>query len=84
MVRDVVDQRAPEERPLVDDLAGLDYGLVIQRVRRTSDGRGTDPLGFGRMLMRLTEAVQQAEVTLTPLTERVSAATERWPQWVGN
>ncbi|MEV0534210.1 hypothetical protein [Kitasatospora sp. NPDC050463] len=47
VVRDVVDQRAPEERPLVDDLAGLDYELVIQRVRRASDGRGGDPLGFG-------------------------------------
>ncbi|MFC9461400.1 hypothetical protein [Streptomyces sp. NPDC056983] len=47
VVRDVVDQRAPEERPLVDDLAGLDYGLVVHRVRQASNGRGGDPLGFG-------------------------------------
>ncbi|MFE1881683.1 hypothetical protein [Streptomyces diastatochromogenes] len=47
VVRDVVDQRAPDERPLVDDLTGMDYGLVVRRLRQANDGRGGDPLGFG-------------------------------------
>ncbi|MEW2290466.1 hypothetical protein [Streptomyces sp. NPDC047841] len=47
VVRDVVDRHAPDERPLADDLAGLDYGLVVRRIRQASSGRRSDPLGFG-------------------------------------
>ncbi|MFI1833719.1 hypothetical protein [Streptomyces olivaceoviridis] len=47
VVRDVIDRHAPEERQLVDDLAGLDYGLVVRRTRRASSGGRSDPLGFG-------------------------------------
>ncbi|CAM5677096.1 hypothetical protein [Streptomyces canarius] len=33
---------------MVDDLAGLDYGLVVRRTRRASSGGSrSDPLGFG-------------------------------------
>lgn len=47
VVRDVVGQYAPQERQLVEDLADLEYGLVVRRMRQaSSDGRG-DPLGFG-------------------------------------
>ncbi|MEE1751196.1 hypothetical protein [Streptomyces sp. SP18CS02] len=47
VVRDVVGQHAPQERHLVEDLAGLDYGLVIRRMRQASSGGRADPLGFG-------------------------------------
>ncbi|POX59428.1 hypothetical protein C3492_31915 [Streptomyces sp. Ru62] len=47
VVRDVVDRHAPGERQLVDDLAGLDYGVVVRRIRRASSGGRSDPLGFG-------------------------------------
>ncbi|MFG2352468.1 hypothetical protein [Streptomyces sp. NPDC048521] len=47
VVRGVVGQHAPQERQLVEDLAGLDYGLVVRRLRQASSGRRADPLGFG-------------------------------------
>ncbi|MET8773145.1 hypothetical protein, partial [Streptomyces sp. NPDC004658] len=47
VVRDVVGRHAPEEGRLVDDLAGLDYGPVVRRLRRASAGGRSDPLGFG-------------------------------------
>ena len=47
VVRDVVGQRAPDEMQLVEDLAGLDYGLVVRRMRQASSGGRADPLGFG-------------------------------------
>ncbi|WP_031029083.1 hypothetical protein [Streptomyces sp. NRRL WC-3725] len=47
VVRDVIEQHAPDERQLVDDLAGLDYGVVVRRMRRASSGGRSDPLGFG-------------------------------------
>ncbi|MEU3859458.1 hypothetical protein AB0F03_19135 [Streptomyces sp. NPDC028722] len=47
VVRGVVDRHAPSERQLVEDLAGLDYGLVVRRMRQASSGGRSDPLGFG-------------------------------------
>ncbi|MFE1311890.1 hypothetical protein [Streptomyces sp. NPDC058755] len=47
VVRDVVDQHAPQERQLVEDLADLEYGLVIRRMRQASSAGRGDPLGFG-------------------------------------
>lgn len=47
VVRGVVGQHAPQERQLVEDLTGLDYGLVVRRMRQASSGGRADPLGFG-------------------------------------
>ncbi|MET8829819.1 hypothetical protein ABZX40_29985 [Streptomyces sp. NPDC004610] len=47
VVRDVIDQQAPHERQLVEDLVGLDYGLVVRRMRQAASGGRADPLGFG-------------------------------------
>ncbi|GGP93522.1 hypothetical protein [Streptomyces roseolilacinus] len=47
VVGSVVERHAPQERQLVEDLAGLDYDLVVRRMRQASSGGRSDPLGFG-------------------------------------
>ncbi|MEU1408481.1 hypothetical protein ABZ471_40365 [Streptomyces sp. NPDC005728] len=47
VVRDVVGEHAPQESQLVEDLADLDYGLVVRRMRQASSAGRGDPLGFG-------------------------------------
>ncbi|TMR02404.1 hypothetical protein ETD83_12740 [Actinomadura soli] len=88
VVRDVVDQQAPGERPLVDDLAGLNYRLVVRRMRQANDGRGGDPLGFGLsevtalitpvVLLAVHEACRAAVADVTGrLLPRVTNALDR-------
>ncbi|MEV0534209.1 M56 family metallopeptidase [Kitasatospora sp. NPDC050463] len=45
------------------------------------DGSANDVARNTRMLNQLVAAVEQAGATLSPLTERVAAVQERWPQW---
>ncbi|SOE08036.1 M48 family metallopeptidase [Streptomyces sp. Ag109_G2-15] len=45
------------------------------------DGSGDDVDRNTKMLQQLVAAFKQAQVTLPPLTDRVSAALKRWPEW---
>ncbi|TMR02405.1 hypothetical protein ETD83_12745 [Actinomadura soli] len=45
------------------------------------DGSGDDVERNAKMLERLGAALEQTQVALPPLTDRVSAALARWPEW---